>query len=517
MKPWLVFDCETDSFDGAPVEPFIWGALDCEGNYFQTYNTGELIRYLFDFDGIALAHNGGKFDALFLRDAFNIGDEIKIINGRVAEVRIGKCLVRDSFLIIPSPLKASGEKEEFDYSILSRHKKHLRKKFKSEIEHYLKQDCIALFNLVERFYAEHGQRLTQAGAALACWEKMGGKIRRRGGAHDDVFRQFYHGGRCQAFQKGALGDGWDYFDIKSSYPYAMSLEHTASPLYEYRMHRNIKKIIPQAFARIIASNRGCLPIRTKLETEYPFHDDAREYFATGWEILAGLRTNTLKIYEATIFEPTELETLKPYVELFYKNKIEAEIKKDSVGYLIAKIFLNSLYGKFGQNPADFHKFKIVEINDREDGYETFLECDTFDIVKKLSGGQFFDVALSASITGCARAKLFEQMLQVDELAYCDTDSIICRGGQFDVGMELGQWELKHQLKNFFVAGKKLYMGEDLKTGKFIQAHKGFSELDVEPHHIINAALGIESKITRSAPSINISGSQNFIKRTMRKT
>lgn len=517
MKPWMVFDAETDAFDGQPVSPFIWGWMDHEGNYEHTYSTSHFLAVLSEFDGIALAHNGGKFDILFFAEAFNIGDEIKIINGRVAEVKIGRCLVRDSFLIIPSPLASSGEKEEFDYGILDRNKKHLRKKHKSEIEHYLKQDCIALHKLVDRFYQSHGQRLTQAGAALAYWEKMGGLVRRWGGAHDAVFRSFYYGGRNEAKQKGVLGNDWLYFDIKSSYPYAMTLEHTASHISDYRMHAKINQITPQSFARIVASNRGCLPVRGKYETEYPYHDDPREYFATGWEILAGLQTNTLKVFEATIYEPYELETLAPYVHQFYADKANAEKNGDSVGRLIAKIFMNSLYGKFGQNAAEFHKYRIVAINDRPDGYETYLEYDSFDIVKKLSGGQFFDVALSASITGCARARLFEQMTRAEDLAYLDTDSIICRGGDFDVGENLGQWELQHTLDDLHIAGKKLYAGRDRRTGEWITAHKGFSKLDVDAEHIIRVTRGEQLEITHSAPTINLFGQQNFIRRTMKRT
>ena len=40
------------------------------------------------------------------------------------------------------------------------------------------QDCRALATLVHTFYERFGQRLTQAGAALATWEGMGGLKRR---------------------------------------------------------------------------------------------------------------------------------------------------------------------------------------------------------------------------------------------------------------------------------------------------------------------------------------------------
>lgn len=514
-RAWLVFDCETDSFDGSPVEPFIWGWKKSTGETGETYSTRDFVEVLREFDGIALAHNGGKFDTVLLAEYFERGP-IKLINGRVAEVQIGAATVRDSFLILPAPLAASGKKDDFDYEILNRNKKHLRKKHQAEIEKYLKQDCEALYQMVDRFYSIHGQRLTQAGAALACWEGMGGQVRRWGGAHDVHFRKFYYGGRCEAYRRGALGDGWQYFDIKSSYPDAMGKDHPASHLSDYWVHNDIKKITPQSFARIIATSRGCLPERGKYATEYPHHTDRREYFATGWEIITGLETGTLDIFEATIYRPAAVETLKPYCDKFYADKIAAENSGDTVGRMIAKIFLNSLYGKYGSNADEYKKFIIVEAGADVEGYTLHAEIGELDILQKPDGGQFYDVALAASVTGCARAKLFRQMLKSREVVYCDTDSIICKGGEFDIGENIGQWEKVDTMKNFHIAGKKLYAGQGSK-GEWITAHKGFSKLDTGYQDIIKAALGGKFIINRSAPSINATGAQSFINRTMRRT
>jgi len=515
MKKWLVFDKETDSFDGKPVAPFIWGWKSSTGDEGITWSRGEFWDMIRNFDGIALAHNGGKFDIVLAADQYDKG-EIKIINGRVAEVSVGKCKLRDSFLILPAPLKAAGQKDNFDYEILNRNKKHLRRKHAREIEDYLRQDCVALYNMVERFYETHGQRLTQAGAALACWEGMGGTPRRWGGVHDATFRQFYYGGRCQAFKRGALGDGWLYYDIKSSYPNAMQAEHTACHLNDYWIHNDITKITPQSFARIYARSKGCLPQRGKYATEYPHDSSPQFYFATGWEIIAGLETNTLEIIEAVIYRPSEHESLKPYTDKFYQDKLEAEKHGDSVGRLIAKIFLNSLYGKYGSNADEYKKYYLVDAGENKKACELYAEVGELDIVHRPDGGQFFDVALAASVTGYARAHLFKNMLTAKDVVYCDTDSIICKGGKFDIGENIGQWELENTLDNFHVAGKKLYAGQN-QRGDWITAHKGFSGLDTDHANIIRAALGDTVMIERSAPSINVAGQQKFINRRMKRT
>ncbi len=514
-KPWLVFDKETDSFDGSPVEAFIYGIVYHTGEEFVTYDRDYFIQKIKEFDGIALAHNGGKFDTVLMADEFNIGQEIKLINGRVAEVQIGKCTVRDSFLIIPAPLSASGKKDQFDYSILDRNKKHLRKKHKAEIEKYLLQDCRALAELVRLFYESYGQRLTQAGAALATWENMGGFPRRWGGIHDKLFRRFYYGGRCEAFQKGYLGDGWQYFDIKSAYPYAMQHEHTCCRIENFNVCNSIKKITPQSFCKIVASSAGCLPVKGKYVTEYPRHDDKREYYATGWEVLTGMETGTLKVYEAVIYTPETTETLKPYVDKYYAEKAAAEKAGDSVKRLMAKIFLNSLYGKFGQCADDFKKYWIADAGEEKSGYSLYQECEHFDIVQKPSGGQFYDVALSASITGFTRAFLWRQICASKDVAYCDTDSIMSRGGKFDIGENIGQWEKVCNLDHLHIAGKKLYTGFDGQD--WVSAHKGFSKLDTSHEDIIAAANGDTILIDKKAPSINVLGAQRFISRTMKRT
>ena len=314
------------------------------------------------------------------------------------------------------------------------------------------QDCNALYEMVARFFAAHGQRMTQAGAALATWEGMGGKMRRWGGAHDAHFRKFYFGGRCEALKKGCLGDDWLYYDIKSSYPFAMSHDHTASHLSDYWVHNDIKKITPQSFARVSASSKGCLPARGKYSTEYPHHTDTREYYATGWEIIAGLECGTLKIESATIYRPAETETLKPYTDKFYAEKLAAEKSGDTVGRLLAKLMMNSLYGKYGANSDDYKKYLLVNAGQQRDGYSLHAEIGTLDIIQAPDPGQHYDVALAASVTGYARAYLHRQMQNCRDAAYLDTDSIICKGGKFNIGENLGQWEHVCTLNHFSCRG-----------------------------------------------------------------
>jgi len=59
-------DCETDPFDhGAEIRPFIWGLYD--GKEFWTFNsTISFVQFVRSKRIILYAHNGGKFDFMFL-------------------------------------------------------------------------------------------------------------------------------------------------------------------------------------------------------------------------------------------------------------------------------------------------------------------------------------------------------------------------------------------------------------------------------------------------------------------
>src|SRR3972149_3809669 len=107
MIPQGAFDIETDPFKFRRVpEPFatciyfedkvqvVWGDNCIE-------KTVELFRAMPKC--ILWCHNGGKFDFWYLLSFAEAG-ELKIVNGRIMEIKIGKVTLRDSYPLIPIPL-----------------------------------------------------------------------------------------------------------------------------------------------------------------------------------------------------------------------------------------------------------------------------------------------------------------------------------------------------------------------------------------------------------------------------
>ena len=141
-KTVAVIDFETVPFlHGRIPKPFAAAFFD--GEIYREFWGANCAEYLIDFistlekEYIIYAHNGGKFDFFFLLPW--ITNPLKLINGRIVKAGIlnTKSELRDSYAIIPVPLRAY-QKDEIDYKFFEIEH---REKYKNEILHYLAGDC----------------------------------------------------------------------------------------------------------------------------------------------------------------------------------------------------------------------------------------------------------------------------------------------------------------------------------------------------------------------------------------
>ena len=120
-----------------------------------------------------------------------------------------------------------------------------------------------------------------------------------------------------------------------------------------------------------------------------------------------------------------------YVDTFTKWKVEA--KKNSSRYTIAKLFLNSLYGRFGLNPS-LNKHIIAKKSDLDLKYSNLLheledkiDLDNFSMCSFNNNKQHIisNVAIASFVTAYARIMMSEFKNKKDLLIYySDTDSNI---------------------------------------------------------------------------------------------
>jgi hypothetical protein len=461
-------DCETDPFlIGRVPEPFLWGLYDGE-TYEEFETVAQVVERLSVEKAIVYAHNGGKFDYHYLKEHINTDENIMLIGSRLARFKIGACEFRDSMNLFTFPLSAY-QKEKIDYALMEKDKRDDPNN-RAIISRYLRSDCVNLWELVTKFFADYGNNLTQAGAAMRVWSKMSGiKPPRQTVTQYNEHKDYYFGGRVECFRSGTGRIDFSVIDINSAYPEAMVHEHPISVSSELSSRMPSDSELSQAFISFEGISRGALPwieeIGAMRKLRFPNDDRVRRYNVTGWELIAGLETNAVDIHtviECRTFDQTV--NFREYVERFFTLKKASKAAGDKAQELFAKIFLNALYGKFAANPLMYFEYLLC-IDENEEFYEQAGWERGADWKARLlmrrqledSKQRFYNVATAASITGYVRAHLWRSLQKCKGVLYCDTDSIAAQDvSGLTLGNDLGQWKLEMACNEYAIAGKKLY-------------------------------------------------------------
>jgi hypothetical protein len=524
LRNFAVIDAETTPFKKGRLEivPFIWGFYDGQ-QYLEFTNTTKLIDFLRQKKIIIYAHNGGKFDYHFLKDYFNEFENIMIIDGRISKFKIGKCEFRDSFQILPIPLR-NYKKDDMDYNIMEENER-IKPENMAKIKAYLKNDCIYLYELIEQFKYNYGNKLTIASSALLKWQEIMNTIPPKTTKDFyDKIKPYYYGGHVEVFKNGIIKKPFKIIDINSAYPYAMIHNHPYGDKYEIIITDKIKS---QDFISLTCYSKGAFPIKDKNGTKYPI--GKFEFHITGWEYLSALKCNLIfDVYIHKVIRFKEEITFKEYVNHFYTMKKEAKEKGDKANEIFAKLFLNSLYGKFGANPEKYKEYMLVPKNFIEqateiDGYVYGGDfTSTLALMEKPLSEEhhiYYNIAVAASITGFVRAFLMESIYKCKHVLYCDTDSIVAQDiSDLKLSNELGDWKLEATCTEGAIAGKKLYafkMNKPDKNGKWYKiASKGVKLTHKEIYKI---AKGATVEFTSDAPCFSIKKESHFITRKIKKT
>lgn len=539
----VAIDCETDPFKhGRIPEPFVWGAFD--GKDFTHYD--DAADMLADFSNknvYMFAHNGGKFDFMFLLKYID-QTRAKIIKSRIVEFKIGKAVLRDSWSIIPIALREY-RKDEIEYWKLE--KEH-RGAHRAEILRYLETDCVALYELVGQYFARVGKKTTIASNALAFAKKQGIEVGRTNRRFDDRYRPYYHGGRCEAFKAGEF-NSVNVYDLVSAYPFAMTHLHptgTRVTVTNSTLGKTDEQI-QRSFIDLTGFSHGAFPLMDKISLRFP-HALGR-YHVTGWEFLAakkhGLITHE-RINEIHIFEDTI--HFRPYVDHWFKVKQSGKENGNKADYIIGKIMMNSLYGKLAQNPVNYRDYQLFPAGtepDLDNGWTWDKSFDNLELhsrdalynIKKRATNKgedwneypvFYNVATGASITGFTRAHLLDAIhtIGANSVLYCDTDCVFVdrTGDTFALKQDgkLGSWEWEGTADPCVIAGKKLYALEYVNgpaAGKAKLRAKGAPEqkvtLDDVRQMVNNPGLKLEYKF--DAPTFSIGKKTEFLVRQLRAT
>lgn len=536
-KPFAVVDCETDPFLAGRVPvPFLWGFYD--GSVYLTFtDTDKLAEYLKEYDGVVYAHNGGKFDWHFLKDYFEADTTVMLINGRLSKAKFGNAELRDSWNILPVPL-AAYQKDEIDYAIMEADERTKPENWQ-KIMDYLRGDCVYLYALIAAFRDRHGPVLTQASAALKSWKARTGQDAPQSTVeYYDTFRPYYYGGRVQCFASGVGREDFSVFDINSAYPYAMLSPHPASLTFFKARPNDLEAFAnenPAACITLDCVSDGHLPWREApgKKIYYPDDKQVRTYHVTGHEIITAFNHGLIdKIKNVRAYYWKDCRDFSDFILPLYNERLEAKAAGNKAADILAKLEMNSLYGKFGSDPRRYKAYKLF-------GPESLGELLAGAVSGEkrpyaLSGEfghlllgeapltapeeRFYNVATALSVTGYVRAYLADAINRVEKVLYCDTDSLAIVGAHdLPIGKELGQWESEGDFIRWAIAGRKMYAFErptpDPKTGEVWKVRSKGVRLDWR--ELLTVAEGGAVDYTFDAPTFGVRKAPYFTHRTIK--
>jgi hypothetical protein len=477
------------------------------------------------------AHNGSGFDFAWLLSMASTPQQPVVIGGKVGSFKIGNVTLKDSALLIKAKL-ADYNKTAIDYK---KFEPEVREQWRDEIISYCESDCVNLHNLIVEAQKFLGDHLTLASASYQKIKESGVDVKRTHTSYDRELRPWFFGGIVKFSALGVFGGPLEWVDVNSAYPAAMLQRHPHGKTL--RVYRGEPAQLRETdFYTIAAPARGVWPYRANGELDqngdplavFPDDKKLRTFKVTGHELLAALELGVYSRNELVFGVTLRHEQFVDFAEfinpLFRKKAALKNKKGREVEYLTSKLLMNSGFGKFGQNPREFHEWALVEkmadlpIKWKKLGMPVERIGDENPLFGKLKmyrasifneqigefydGGKrprFYDVAIAASITGFQRAVMMRAIHKSEGFVYCDTDSIIAKKAKVKIGTKIGEWEKIGDLQEIAVAGKKLYAAK-MADGKIKTASKG---VDIDADSIYRVARGGIEKTVKLAPSLTL--------------
>jgi hypothetical protein len=479
------------------------------------YHVPEWVSKNYDF----YAHNGGRFDVtpllvwLYLRrDEFHV--EVTFVQGRVQSLRVSPARKKpspsntvsflDSYLILPMRLSQAtslfsrGQVKQADFD--QKTPEWERDKWR----HYNRLDCEGLRDALLGFKS----MLEQEGGELAmtlpsasmkifrrrflkekidramhfewCDGECGGCDRGDGcdgkchGCLHDWIRKGYFGGRVEIFQRFAPAPIF-YYDLNSSYPASMlknmpvgkplKIQEESEFFAEHKERfRDGQVGFVEATVSIPPSCRiPPLPVLSDGKLKFPagYFSGVFEYeeLMSILDPFVGGRIEKVKM--AVWFEGKPI--FKDFVDTLYKYKLgkpkdpKTQEELDALALAeLAKLLLNSLYGKFAQNAEREELLYIAKSDPWPDNARPIdgrHETCPFWLRPRYVSPSYIMPHVSARITALSRQALWQQNKRIVQAGgrvfYNDTDAVVA-DGEFDGRVvhptRLGAWKREYPQK-----------------------------------------------------------------------
>jgi hypothetical protein len=374
---------------------------------------------------------------------------------------------------------------------------------------YLHSDCVSLHQVLVKFFSGFQDQFalsplsncTVPGLAFKTWKShqvpsYDLQVPDLSRTYDPLFREAYFGGIVDVYRP-RVTNGF-YYDVNSLYPSAMLrplpvgdpvLRNLTVPDFLNSKFFGFVKATVQAPSGV---NIGLLPLRHQGKLLCPggtfsglfFSEELRFALANGYQLIS--------IEFAYSFERHD-NVFATLIKRLNSMKVEAQAQGKPALRSLAKLLMNSLYGRFGMHPHNnkvllatpaqakviASAFPITRTIPFTNGYELIdfeplpyshaidsglvNQADVAKVISEPSTFSQTNVPLAAAITAYSRIIINGYKLHCLNngigVYYSDTDSLVT-DAQLPADMihdaELGMLKLEHSIKEGFFIAPKLY-------------------------------------------------------------
>lgn len=497
-------------------------------------------------------HNFGRFDSTFIlkwiaSNNINLG-EVSIIerNNIIYEIELvdRKICFRDSYLIMPLSLEKIGEnfctenkKSKFDYQNVTE----IYKNNKELVIELCINDCLILkegynnfSNLIyQQFQINLYSQLTLPSLSFNIFKKMyydvlNHPIAKNPFYEDEFIRRSYAGGISEVF-KPHLINGFCY-DVNSLYPFVMM--NYKFPVGKGKFVKgeeiDINNFIGFIECEVNVDNelnyltyrdkeRGLITPTGKWTAVY-FHEEVKFALELGYKI---------KFIKGFKYEKSDY-IFRKFVKDLYKLRKESTNKSMNS---IAKLILNSLYGRFGMKIfAEATKFiNISQVRELKKNYiiknVQYLGNNLYTVSVQKKSDNDKDlyknsidtetaVQIASAVTAYARLYMYKfKNIKGNECYYTDTDSIFVQNkiDESLVNDDIGKFKLEYEIKEGFFIAPKVYMIIMNESSNKVVV-KGLKKSEYTTDQILNI---FKSILTKTEASLKVDR-ENLFKRNLLK-
>lgn len=495
---WAYAICEVENKDniiiGTTIDDFMKWCEERKENdtvFFHNlkFDSQFIMNYLFKNDYIHTVNPEDKKSRTFntLISDKGLYYQVEVIFEKKGK-KVNKVVFQDSLKLIPLSVEAIAKsfklpisKLEIDYE--AHNNLPIGSPLTKEEEEYIKHDVQIVAYAIEYFYSQGLDRMTIGSCALAEYKKI---ITKRDFKrffpipkyHQDV-KQSYRGGFTYLnpkFAEKTIKNGI-VLDVNSLYPSVMydSYLPYGTPIFFKGKYEkdNIYPLYTQMIRCQFELKPGKIPT---IQIKYGYNFRANEYLTSSGDTEVVLCLNSVdmelfldhyEVYNLEYISGWKFKSAQglftDYIDKWSNNKIQAKKDGNHGLYLISKLFLNSLYGKFGTDTRVRSKIPYMG-EDNEIHYKDGEEEEKDGIY----------IAMASFITSYARKKTISSAQKIMDnyregksniqFVYADTDSLHCISPDFELpeGLDidptkLGAWKYESKFNKAKFLRQKCYI------------------------------------------------------------